>query len=109
MPAIPIELVLSLVGCFVWCALYAVWLTVTKPGMALSLKWTEVSVVVGVAFVLCFFALVDITAAGIAFLFFAAGGAPMVIRSIWLRAQHEKSATEYLGEELKNSANDGAE
>lgn len=107
MPVIPIEYALT--GCLAWCSGYAAFLTWTKPGRALALDWTEFSVVLGVGFVLVWYALVDLQAALMAFLFFAAGGLPMVVRSILLRQQNDKSAIAYLHDELRRNANDGAE
>ena len=108
MPVIPIRYALA--GCFAWGAAYAAFLTWTKAGRGLALRWTELSVVIGVAGVLAFFATVKRRAAGIAFLFFAAGGAPMVFRSMWLRQEYDKSAMDFMRDELTRRAHDsGAE
>ena len=51
--------------------------------------------VLGCGLVLLFVALVDTDAARLAALMFAAGGTPIVVRSLWLTVKHAAAWLEY--------------
>jgi len=106
MPAIPIELALA--GCVATCSLYAIALC-TRWGKSFTLNSTEWSVVVGVLLVLAWTALWDVTVAGWMLAFFVAGGAPMILRSYWLRRENDRIVINYLRAELAKRTNEGGE
>lgn len=95
MPSIPPELALA--GCFACSAAFAAALT-TQWGQAKTLDhlWIAGFVVVGVAGVLAWFALVNLPAALQALAFFVAGGLPMLIRAAYLWNRHKQQHIAYL-------------
>ena len=80
-----LELGTAIIGCFATCTVYALLLS-TRRGMWATLHLTWLTVVVGCGLVLLFVALVDTDAAQLAAWMFAAGGTPIVVRSLWLTA-----------------------
>ena len=74
---------------------YAVFLARSDFGLWLRQEMTWLTVVVGVGMTLGGIALVDAAAAGLAVWFFVAGGAPIVVRSLWLTGSHLVAWLEY--------------
>ncbi len=92
MPQLPLPY--ALIGCFTACTLYAL-LLCTRRGQWLALYVTWLTVIIGCAIVLLFVALVSVEAAVLAVWFFVAGGAPIVVRSLWLTGSHLVAWLEY--------------
>lgn len=90
-----ISLPIALLGCAATCTAYAALLT-TKRGQAFTLAHTWVTVVVGVSCVLAWISTQGEHMAVSDFLFFAAGGAPLVARSFWLYYRNQQQLVEYL-------------
>lgn len=76
--------VLIVVALLVICSLYAAWLTYTAAGLYLAEHHTWASVVIGVSIVLGVVWLVYPDEALRWFWYFAAGGTPMIARSLYL-------------------------
>lgn len=89
-PIIPY--VLPAVGCLLSCTLYAAALS-TRTGAQWAIQKTHYTVIVGVAIVLAWIAVVSIEAALIALVFFVLGGIPIVIRSELLDMKQRESIT----------------
>ena len=102
MPEIPSELALT--GCFACSAAFAAALT-TQWGQAKTLDhlWIAGFVVVGVAGVLAWFALVNLPAALQALAFFVAGGLPMLIRAAYLWNQHKQQYIAHLQQQAQRA------
>ena len=89
-----LEMTQALIGCFATCTAYALLLS-TRRGMWMTLHLTWLTVVVGCGIVLLFVALVDAEAARLAAWMFAAGGFPIVVRSLWLTAANLWALLQY--------------
>lgn len=89
-----LDIVPALIACFATCTVYALLLS-TRRGQWWTLYATWATVVFGCGLVLAFVALVDADAALLAVLMFAAGGTPIVIRSLWLTGRHLLAWLEY--------------
>ena len=92
MPQLPLSW--ALVACFAVCTAYALLLS-TRRGQWWTLYATWATVVFGCGLVLLFVALVDVEAAQVAALMFAAGGTPIVVRSLWLTVKHAAAWLDY--------------
>ena len=73
---------LALILAFVLSAIYAAFLALTDAGLWLRQELTWLSVVLGCGLTIGCIAVVDQGAAGMAALFFAATGAPIVVESL---------------------------
>jgi hypothetical protein len=85
MPQMPLEH--ALIACFAACTGYALLLN-TARGRWLTLYATWLSVVIGCGIVLLFIATQGPHAVQTDLQFFAAGGLPVVVRSLWLTGAH---------------------
>lgn len=92
----------ALLGCAATCTMYAAALT-TKRGQAFTLAHTWVTVVAGVLCVLAWISTQGTHTAMTDFLFFAAGGTPLVARSFWLYYRNQQQLVDY----LRNRGEDG--
>lgn len=108
MPIPVVSLPIALAGCAITCSAYAVALS-TERGKRWTLNHTEWSVVVGVVLVLIWAALVDWRMAGTMLAFFMAGGAPMILRSYWLRRENDRLVINYLRAELAKRTDESGE
>jgi hypothetical protein len=90
-----IDLPIALAGCAATCTAYAVLLS-TKRGQKFTLDHTWVTVVVGVLIVLGWISTQGAHDVLTDLLFFAAGGAPMIGRSLWLYWRNQQQLVEYL-------------
>ena len=102
-PEIPTEL--ALVGCFACSAAFAAVLT-TQWGQRATLNhlWIASFVVLGVAIVLAWFALVNLPAALQALAFFVSGGTPMLIRAAYLYLRHKQQHIAYLQQRAQQAS-----
>ncbi len=85
----------ALVGCFVTCSAYAALLN-TSRGRHYTLYHTWATVAVGVAMVIGWKGTQERQNARTDFAFFAAGGIPLIIRSLLLSQQYTSEHIEYL-------------
>lgn len=80
----------SLVGVGVSCVFYALALS-THLGQRWATSKTWTTVVLGTAIVLAWIAAYDRQAATTALAFFAVGGTPIIIRSLWLEYSQQEA------------------
>jgi hypothetical protein len=85
----------ALGGCFATCSAYA-WLLTTKRGKRIALDHTWLTVVIGVSLVLAWVGTQQLHSVLTDFAFFAAGGTPLVLRSLYLWATAQSEYVDYL-------------
>ena len=90
-----VDLPIALAGCAVTCTAYAAALS-SRRGQKFTLDHTWVTVVAGVGVVLLWIATQGGHDVMTDFAFFAAGGAPMVLRSFWLYWRNQQQLVRYL-------------
>ena len=86
---------LALAGCAATCTAYAALLS-SKRGQKFTLDHTWVTVVAGVSVVLAWIGTQGAHGVALDFAFFAAGGAPLVLRSFWLYWRNQQQLVRYL-------------